>query len=94
MLLVGGDIKPQYKTVPKMLLILAVLAIPALVANLLFDTNFMFLMYAEKGTPLEWFADNMGSHLWGFPILIAIIVFLMYLPFIIKDKTKKNADAK
>ena len=85
MLLAGGDIKPQFKLIPKMILALAVLAIPALAANLIFDTNFMFLMYPEPGTPLVWFEQNMGSHLWGFPILITVVIALMHSPFIIKN---------
>ena len=79
-LMAGGDVKRNYKLIPKCLLLLVICAIPILIINFILDTNFMFLMYAEPGNPLMWFETNLGSHLIGFPVLIVLILLLMYVP--------------
>lgn len=89
----GGDIKPELKALPKTIALLAALAVVALVFNLIFDTNFMFLMYAEEGNPLFWFEQSWGSHLLGFPVLISAIIVVMYTPWVIYDKCKKKVTA-
>lgn len=91
MLTAGGDIKPNLRRLPRCLLVLGGLALVALGANLLLDTNFMFLMYAEAGNPLYWFEVNWGSHLLGFPVLIAAIVLVMNLPWVLARKWHKKA---
>lgn len=78
MLLYNGELNPQLKYLPGSLGVLAGLACVAYGVNLLFDTNFMFLMYPNPGTPLVWFEANMGNHFWGFPILVTAIVVVMY----------------
>ena len=80
MLTSAGDIRPQLRTIPWCLAFLACLAVPIYAVNLLLDTNFMFLMYAPKGNPLYWFGETFGNHLIGYPVLIAAVVMLMYLP--------------
>ncbi|MBQ4116330.1 MAG: TIGR02206 family membrane protein [Clostridia bacterium] len=92
MLTVGGTIKPDPKQIPKCLLLLVGLAIPAYVANLIFDTNFMFLTSAGKTNPLYIFKTVFGSHLWGYPIYGTIIFTVMYLtPYLWKKlKSKSN----
>ena len=42
---------------------------------------------------LELFEKILGSHLWGFPILLPIVMFIMYLPIFIARKLK-NKKAK
>lgn len=78
MLTYSGELNPQIKYLPKSLAVLAALACVAYGVNLIFDTNFMFLMYPIAGTPLVWFEEHMGNHFWGFPILITAIVAVMY----------------
>lgn len=80
MLLAGGEVDRSPRRIPKCLLTLLALAAVALGANLLFDTNFMFLMYAPEGNPLGFFQTVFGSHLWGFPILITCVLLVMHLP--------------
>jgi len=60
--------------------LLVAMAIPVYGLNLLWDTNFMFLMEPDSGNPLELFEQLLGSHLWGFPILLPIVILLMYIP--------------
>ena len=74
------EIKPRLKALPGSLVLLVVFAVLALVLNLCWDTNFMFLMKADKGNPLYWFGQNWGSHLLGFPVIIAAVIIVMYAP--------------
>ena len=85
----AGDIKPELKEVPRSLLILLGLGVVALTVNLLCDTNFMFMMYADEGNPLYWFEQNMGSHLIGLPILTTAVIFVMHTPWCIFRKRNK-----
>ena len=75
---VNGDIKPELKSMPKSLGLLAFMAVPIYGINLLLDTNFMFLMYAEPGNPLYLFEQMWGSHLWGFPVIITGVMIVMF----------------
>jgi len=76
MQLAGGDLNPQPKMFPKCVLLLGAMAAPVYLINRWLGTNFMFLMYAEPGTPLEWFVP-LGSHLIGFVVLLPLIMLLM-----------------
>ncbi len=80
MLLVGGEVSRNPRQIPLCLLILLGLAGVALGANLLFDTNFMFLMYSPAGNPLGFFEKLLGSHLFGFPIIMTGVLLLAYCP--------------
>lgn len=85
----AGEIKPKLKDLPKVLLLLAGLAAIALICNLLMDANFMFLMYAEPGNPLYLFKELWGSHLLGFPVIIAGVLLVMHTPWAVARKLKK-----
>lgn len=78
MLLASGDIRPDIKELPKTLLLLFIFGMVALTFNILFDENFMFLMYADPGNPLYLFEVAFGSHVIGFPVIIAGILVIMY----------------
>ena len=70
--------------------LLVAMAVPVYFLNLLWDTNFMFLMEPDSGNPLEFFEKLLGSHLWGFPILLPVVILVMYLPvFIVKNRNKR-----
>ena len=85
----GGDLKPRAKDIPGCLLLLSGMAVPIVGINLLLDTNFMFLMYPEEGNPLYWFDQVWGNHLLGFPVLIAAVLLVMYLPVELYHRFKK-----
>lgn len=80
------DIKLAFKAV----LLLVLMAIPVYCLNLLWGTNFMFLMEPDSGNPLEIFENLLGSHLWGFPILLPVVILIMYIPIAISKKVKKS----
>lgn len=83
MLTAAREIRPSVRELPRTILLLLVLAAVAYGANRLFDTNFMFLMYADAGNPLKWFETAFGSHLIGFPVLGAAVILVMYAPQLI-----------
>lgn len=86
----GGDIKPKAKELPKSLLLLVGMAGAVYIINLILDTNYFFLMEAEKGNPLYLFEQAFGSHLLGFPVIIAGVLLVMYtLPWLVKKIFKK-----
>ncbi len=79
----AGEIRPDVRTIPKILLLVIGMAIPVYGLNLLWDTNFMFLMRVDPGNPLYLFQQAFGHHWWGFPLLIAPIFAVMYtIPFL------------
>lgn len=84
MLLVAGDIRPDLRTLPKVLLLLACLAGIAAITNEILGTNYMYLSYASKSNPLYWFEKNMGDHLWGYVILLPLLVLGMYAHQIVR----------
>lgn len=94
LLVTSGQIKPSLKSALKSLLLLVALAIPVYFLNLLWGTNFMFLMKPDSGNPLELFEKLLGSHLWGFPILLPIVMLVMYIPLRIIYRNKKQTEQK
>ena len=92
LLIAAGQVKPNFKSALKSLLLLVALAIPVYFLNLWWGTNFMFLMHPDKGNPLEMFEKLLGSHLWGFPILLPIVMLIMYIPLGIIYRNKKQTE--
>ncbi len=90
LLVASGELQLSVKTMPKCILLLILMAIPIYFMNLAWDTNFMFLMEPDKGNPLELFEKLLGSHLWGFPILLPVVMGIMYLPIYLIQKLRKK----
>ncbi len=89
-LTVNRDMKPDIKYLPKSLGLLLLMAIPIFAVNLLLDTNFMFLMSADPGNPLYFFETMWGNHLFGFPVIIAGVLLVMYGPIVLIQKLRKK----
>lgn len=89
-LTINGDIKPDIKQLLKSLGLLVLMAIPIYGINLLLDTNFMFLMSADPGNPLYFFETIWGSHLLGFPVIIAGVLLVLYGPLLLYKKLRKK----
>ena len=92
LLVTTNQVSTELKSAFKGVLLLVAMAIPVYGLNLLWGTNFMFLMKPDSGNPLEFFEKLLGSHLWGFPILLPVVILVMYLPVFIISKRKKSAD--
>lgn len=90
MLTVAGDIKPEIKMFPKCLAFLFAMAIPIYIFNMIFDTNFMFLMFVEEGNPLLIFEQMWGNHLLGYPVLLAAVIAVMCIPILLMNREKKK----
>lgn len=90
LLVTTGQVATDLKSALKGTALLVAMAIPVYFLNLLWDTNFMFLMKPDSGNPLEFFEKLLGSHLWGFPILLPVVIFVMYIPVLIAKKRKKT----
>lgn len=88
----SGELTPSLKKLPQYLLLLVGMAIPIYGLNLLLDTNFMFLMYAEEGNPLYLFGQMWGNHLLGFPVLIVAVLIVMYLPMELYRMAKRRRE--
>lgn len=88
---VGGDIRPDWRQLPRCILFTLCMAVPIYLFNLVFDTNFMFLMYAEAGNPLLIFENLFGNHLIGIPVLGTVFVGAMYLILFLCRKSTKSA---
>ncbi len=86
----AGELAPSLKKLPQYLLWLVGMAIPIYGVNLLLDTNFMFLMYAEEGNPLYLFEQMWGNHLLGFPVIIVAVLIVMYVPMEIFRAAKRK----
>lgn len=86
----AGELNPQVRDIPKCLLLLAGMAIPIYGLNLILDTNFMFLMWADQGNPLYLFEQLWGNHLLGFPVLITAVLVVMYVPLVLFRKLRKK----
>lgn len=83
MLVLGGDLRPSVRKLPRCLLILVCIAIPVYIFDRLFSANYMFLLEPAAGSPLEWFASLLGvpGYLLGYIPMLAIVWSLLYLPF-------------
>ena len=90
LLVTTGQVATDLKSACKGIALLVVMAIPVYGLNLLWGTNFMFLMKPDSGNPLELFEKLLGSHLWGFPILLPVVVLVMYLPVRIFKALKQH----
>ncbi len=91
LLVTTGQVSTRLSDAFKSIGLLVACAIPVYGLNLLWDTNFMFLMKPDSGNPLELFEKLLGSHLWGFPILLPVVVLIMYIPILVLKKRKAKA---
>ena len=91
LLVTTGQVSTDLKSALRGTALLVAMAIPVYGLNLLWDTNFMFLMHPDSGNPLEMFEKLLGSHLWGFPILLPVVILLMYIPPRILQRRKSTS---
>ena len=91
LLVTSGQAQTDLRSAFKGVGLLVAMAIPVYGLNLLWDTNFMFLMHPDSGNPLEMFEKLLGSHLWGFPILLPVVIMVMYLPTLVFKGRKTPA---
>ena len=83
MLVLGGDLRPRARYLPRCFGILLALAVPIYLFDRAFNVNYMFLVLPAPGSPLEWFAALLGvpGYLLGYLPMLAVVWLLLYLPF-------------
>jgi hypothetical integral membrane protein (TIGR02206 family) len=96
-LIAAEGFRPDYKYIPKVLILLLSMLPFIYVLNLISGSNFFFLMYAPPGTLIEIYYN-----IAGYPGYIILLVFTMvvlwtilYLPWVIHDRlmsSYKNKD--
>lgn len=91
-LFVWGDrFQPDYRRLPKCFLMLLGFAGAAALADIVFDSNYMFLCYVPPDTPLQYFEQVFGhpGYIFLEVALIGIIWVVLYLPRILKNRKVK-----
>ncbi len=95
MLVLGGDIVPDAKHLPKAILLLLVFAAVAWIVNEnTTGTNFMFLKSASDIAPLVLFKKLCGTHLVGFPVIAAAVLTVTYVPVHLWRALKRRKGAR
>jgi len=92
LLLLGGGFKPDYRQLPKCLLLLITLSPILYALNKILVTNFMFLNHPGTDNPLALFEEWLGNpgYIVGFFVLLAIVWAFLYIPAVIKETTKQR----
>ena len=93
LLLLAGGFKPDYRQLPKCLLLLITVSPILYTLNKILVTNFMFLNHPGKDNPLALFEKWLGNpgYIAGFFVLLAIVWAFLYIPAVINEKMKKRA---
>ncbi len=94
LLITTNQVSTDLKSALRGTALLVAMAIPVYGLNLLWDTNFMFLMEPDSGNPLGLFEKLLGSHLWGFPILLPVVILVMYIPARILTNRKTSSKVR
>jgi hypothetical integral membrane protein (TIGR02206 family) len=91
-LIVWGDgFRPDYRRLPKVSLLFAVLIAMAVSANLLLGSNYMFLAYVPRDTTLVIFETWFGNPGYELPefILLLIIWAILYMPWKLSENRRQ-----
>lgn len=84
----SGLMRPDVRALPKATA--AFLGYCAVIypVNKIFNQNFLFLNYPDEGTVMTFFAKYFGNpgYLVPMAVLAAVLIFLMYLPWILLDR--------
>lgn len=78
---INHDIKKDFHYIPKILVMVTVMAACMYGVNLLLDTNFMFLMYPVENTALTLVQDIFKFYQLGLFVIVFVVVILMYIPY-------------
>lgn len=90
-LIFGMGFRPDIRKLPKVIGMLILFALLITPINFITDGNYFFLRYPAPGSPMQTFAELVGSP--GYLVLTFLLGCLlwavMYLPFILTEKRKK-----
>jgi hypothetical integral membrane protein (TIGR02206 family) len=91
MLVVAGEIKPNYKNLPMVFIVHLFICFGLYFFNKAFDTNFFFMNYPSPGSPLVMFEQLFGNPGYVFftIVIVGVVWLIEYLPWVI-FKPKKH----
>lgn len=92
-LIVWGDgFRPDYRRLPRCFALLILMAAAAAIADIAFDSNYMFLCFVPKDTTLQVFEEWFGNPGYLFPaiVLIFIVWVILYLPWVMSDRRRNR----
>lgn len=91
-LIIGMGFRPNIRKLPKVVGMLIGFSILIMPVNYITDGNYFFLRYPATGSPMELFADLVGSPGYLIPtfMLGCVLWAALYLPFIIIEQRAKR----
>ena len=91
MLLFEG-LRPQFRNLPKLILMFIVLVIPAAAVDWIFGENYMFLNQPPDVAPLVWIFEHLGrgAYLGFYFLFLCMVCCVLYLPFELARKAGKD----
>lgn len=94
MQVLGGDIWPDTRDLPRCLVMMLCIAAPVYLFDRAFDTNYMFLNWPPENTPLQWFGFlGRPFYILAYLPMMAAVWALIYFPFLLrKDKKMPDSD--
>ena len=80
MMFIRGYCRPSFRHFHYPYLFLLAAAIPIYIFDRTFDRNYMYLLYPESDSPLEWMESFMGNpgYLMGVLIMLGLILVVLY----------------
>ena len=92
-LVLANGFCPSFRRLPKILCMLAAVAVPIYFVNKWLGTNFFFLARTENNPVLEMLAAVFGEKYFflGLPLLLIIVWTLMYIPWALAARKKAKA---
>ena len=78
MLVVGGTLRPRLHHAPRIAVLSLAVLVPLFALDATLDLNFFYLMSAPTGHFIDWFTHHCGSHLVGYPVLLALLFTVSY----------------
>lgn len=92
-LVLANGFRPSFRRLPKILCMLAAVAVPIYFVNKWLGTNFFFLSRTENNPVLEMLAGIFGENYFflGLPLLLIIVWTLMYIPWALAARKKAKA---
>ena len=89
--LTSGMLVPKFKDIPKLFLVILLMAIPIYFLNKSWRTNFMFISDPSPGSPLMPLYDMFGDgYVVAAAVLMVIVWMIIFLPWELSRKKKRN----
>ncbi len=84
----GRELRPEYSGIWKSVAVVYGWAIPMILVNNRFDTNFMFLNKASEGSPLTVLVDLFGEDMYyvSFGVFVLVVWHIMYGFYILTNR--------